>query len=58
MKFLDLVTRDIEPLAELLAGENGKTITDAKGDVQQRSSEQPSAFRRGTPADLRGHLGR
>ena len=35
MKFLDLVARDMEPLAELLAREHGKTITDAKGDIQR-----------------------
>ena len=35
MKFLELLTRDMEPLAELLAREHGKTITDAKGDIQR-----------------------
>ena len=35
MKFLELVARDMEPLAELLAREHGKTITDAKGDIQR-----------------------
>jgi malonate-semialdehyde dehydrogenase (acetylating)/methylmalonate-semialdehyde dehydrogenase len=35
MKFLDLVARDMEPLAELLAREHGKTIPDAKGDIQR-----------------------
>jgi malonate-semialdehyde dehydrogenase (acetylating) / methylmalonate-semialdehyde dehydrogenase len=35
MKFIDLVAREMEPLAELLAREHGKTITDAKGDIQR-----------------------
>ncbi|MDE2578205.1 MAG: CoA-acylating methylmalonate-semialdehyde dehydrogenase [Hyphomicrobiales bacterium] len=35
MKFLELVARDMEPLAELLAREHGKTIADAKGDIQR-----------------------
>jgi malonate-semialdehyde dehydrogenase (acetylating) / methylmalonate-semialdehyde dehydrogenase len=35
MKFLDLVARDMELLAELLAREHGKTITDAKDDIQR-----------------------
>jgi len=35
MKFIELVGREIEPLAKLLAREHGKTITDAKGDIQR-----------------------
>ncbi|MBS9722260.1 CoA-acylating methylmalonate-semialdehyde dehydrogenase [Tianweitania sp. BSSL-BM11] len=35
MKFLDLVQRDYDELAELLAREHGKTIPDAKGDIQR-----------------------
>src|SRR3954464_15432701 len=35
MRFLDLVAREMEPLAELLAREHGKTIPDAKGDIQR-----------------------
>src|SRR5579885_542341 len=34
-KFLELVARDNEELAELLAREHGKTIADAKGDIQR-----------------------
>src|SRR5262247_4213654 len=34
-KFLELVQRDNDQLAELLAREHGKTIADAKGDVQR-----------------------
>ena len=35
MKFIDLVARDNDALAELLAREHGKTIPDAKGDIQR-----------------------
>jgi len=35
MKFLELLTRDYDKLAELLAREHGKTIPDAKGDIQR-----------------------
>ncbi|MEP3065701.1 MAG: CoA-acylating methylmalonate-semialdehyde dehydrogenase [Nitratireductor sp.] len=35
MKFLDLVQQEMESLAELLAREHGKTIPDAKGDIQR-----------------------
>ena len=35
MKFVDLLNREMAPLAELLAREHGKTIPDAKGDIQR-----------------------
>ncbi len=35
MKFLDLVQGEFDSLAELLAREHGKTIPDAKGDIQR-----------------------
>src|SRR6516162_977129 len=35
MKFLELVQRDYDKLADLLAREHGKTIPDAKGDIQR-----------------------
>ena len=35
MKFLEFVNRDYDELAELLAREHGKTIPDAKGDIQR-----------------------
>jgi malonate-semialdehyde dehydrogenase (acetylating) / methylmalonate-semialdehyde dehydrogenase len=35
MKFLELAARDTEKLAECLAREHGKTIADAKGDLQR-----------------------
>ncbi|WP_028033712.1 CoA-acylating methylmalonate-semialdehyde dehydrogenase [Chelativorans sp. J32] len=35
MKFLELVHKEYDSLAELLAREHGKTILDAKGDIQR-----------------------
>ncbi|TCD14910.1 CoA-acylating methylmalonate-semialdehyde dehydrogenase [Oricola cellulosilytica] len=35
MKFLELVHRDYDDLAELLAREHGKTVADARGDIQR-----------------------
>jgi malonate-semialdehyde dehydrogenase (acetylating)/methylmalonate-semialdehyde dehydrogenase len=35
MKFLELVNREYDSLAEILAREHGKTIADAKGDIQR-----------------------
>ena len=35
VKFLELVHREYDELAELLAREHGKTIADAKGDIQR-----------------------
>src|SRR5690349_17054448 len=35
MKFLELAARDNDKLAELLAKEHGKTVADAKGDIQR-----------------------
>jgi malonate-semialdehyde dehydrogenase (acetylating) / methylmalonate-semialdehyde dehydrogenase len=35
MKFLDLVAREVDALALLLAREHGKTVPDAKGDIQR-----------------------
>ena len=35
MKFLELANREYDSLAELLAREHGKTIADAKGDIQR-----------------------
>src|SRR5262249_37056572 len=34
-KFLDLVQRDYDSLAELLSSEHGKTFADSKGDIQR-----------------------
>ncbi|MEM6462985.1 MAG: CoA-acylating methylmalonate-semialdehyde dehydrogenase [Pseudomonadota bacterium] len=35
MKFVDLVNQEMDPLAELLSREHGKTLADAKGDIQR-----------------------
>jgi len=35
MKFLDLIAQNNDELADLLAREHGKTIADAKGDIQR-----------------------
>ena len=35
MKFVDLLNRDLDKLAEVLSREHGKTIPDAKGDIQR-----------------------
>lgn len=35
MKFLELMNRENDALAELLAREHGKTVADAKGDIQR-----------------------
>ncbi len=35
MKFLELVARDNDTLADILAREHGKTVPDAKGDIQR-----------------------
>ncbi|MER8826072.1 CoA-acylating methylmalonate-semialdehyde dehydrogenase [Mesorhizobium sp. M0938] len=35
MKFLELVAREYDSLADILAREHGKTIADAKGDIQR-----------------------
>ena len=34
-KFLELIQKDIEMLAQLLSREHGKTILDSKGDIQR-----------------------
>ena len=35
MKFLDLINSEIDSLAKLLSSEHGKTVPDAKGDIQR-----------------------
>jgi malonate-semialdehyde dehydrogenase (acetylating)/methylmalonate-semialdehyde dehydrogenase len=35
MKFLELVNKEYESLAQLLSSEHGKTVPDAKGDIQR-----------------------
>ncbi|KJV04014.1 CoA-acylating methylmalonate-semialdehyde dehydrogenase [Rhodococcus sp. PML026] len=52
MKFLALVTRDTEELARLLSSEHGKTIADAKGDIQR--GVEVVEFAVGVPHLLKG----
>ena len=40
MKFVDLLNRDMDKLAEALSKEHGKTFPDAKGDVQSASTSE------------------
>jgi malonate-semialdehyde dehydrogenase (acetylating)/methylmalonate-semialdehyde dehydrogenase len=35
MRFVDLINRNIDELAHLLSSEHGKTVSDARGDVQR-----------------------
>ncbi|MCV7383425.1 CoA-acylating methylmalonate-semialdehyde dehydrogenase [Mycolicibacter longobardus] len=35
MRFIDLVNRNVDELAELLSREHGKTLDDARGDIQR-----------------------
>jgi malonate-semialdehyde dehydrogenase (acetylating)/methylmalonate-semialdehyde dehydrogenase len=35
MKFLELAQKELEPLARLLSSEHGKTVADARGDLQR-----------------------
>jgi malonate-semialdehyde dehydrogenase (acetylating)/methylmalonate-semialdehyde dehydrogenase len=52
MKFVDLLNRDMESLADLLAREHGKTIADAKGDIQR--GLEVAEFACGVPHLLKG----
>jgi len=52
MKFLTLVERDNDKLAEVLAKEHGKTIPDAKGDIQR--GVEVAEFAIGIPHLLKG----
>jgi malonate-semialdehyde dehydrogenase (acetylating) / methylmalonate-semialdehyde dehydrogenase len=52
MKFLELVHKEYEALAELLAREHGKTIPDAKGDIQRGLEVVEYAI--GAPQMLKG----
>ena len=42
MKFVELINRDMDKLAEALSREHGKTLPDARGDVT-RASRSPSS---------------
>ncbi len=54
MRFVDLVGRESESLAELLAREHGKTIADAKGDIQR--GLEVIEFAVGAPHLLKGEF--
>ncbi|WP_218683448.1 aldehyde dehydrogenase family protein, partial [Microbacterium sp. BF1] len=52
LRFLDLVQREMTSLAELLASEHGKTVDDAKGDIQR--GLEVIEFAAGAPHLLKG----
>jgi malonate-semialdehyde dehydrogenase (acetylating)/methylmalonate-semialdehyde dehydrogenase len=54
MKFIDLVARDNDKLADCLAREHGKTIADAKGDVQR--GVEVCEFAVGVPHLMKGEF--
>ncbi|MBC8130682.1 MAG: CoA-acylating methylmalonate-semialdehyde dehydrogenase, partial [Rhizobiaceae bacterium] len=54
MKFVELLNRDMDKLAEALSREHGKTIPDAKGDVQR--GLEVAEFCIGAPHLLKGEF--
>jgi malonate-semialdehyde dehydrogenase (acetylating)/methylmalonate-semialdehyde dehydrogenase len=54
MKFLDLIAQNNDALAELLAREHGKTIPDAKGDIQR--GVEVLEYSLGIPGLLKGEF--
>ena len=54
MKFIELLNRDMDKLAEVLSREHGKTIPDAKGDVQR--GLEVAEFCIGAPHLLKGEF--
>jgi malonate-semialdehyde dehydrogenase (acetylating)/methylmalonate-semialdehyde dehydrogenase len=54
MRFLDLIAKNNEELAELLAREHGKTIPDAKGDIQR--GVEVVEFSLGVPNLMKGEF--
>lgn len=54
MKFLELIAKETDSLAELLAREHGKTIPDAKGDIQR--GVEVAEFCTGIPHLLKGEF--
>ena len=54
MKFVDLLNRDMDNLAEMLSAEHGKTIADSKGDVQR--GLEVCEFAIGIPHLLKGEF--
>jgi len=54
MDFLQLMKREMEPLARLLSSEHGKTVADAKGDIQR--GLEVIEFAAGIPHLLKGEF--
>ena len=54
MKFIDLLNRDLDSLAYLLAREHGKTVPDAKGEIQR--GLQVVEFAIGVPHLMKGEF--
>jgi len=52
LKFLDLVAKDMDSLARLLSSEHGKTVADARGDIQR--GVEVIEFAVGAPHLLKG----
>jgi len=52
MRFVDLVNKNMDELAHLLSSEHGKTVSDAKGDVQR--GLEVAEFAIGIPHLLKG----
>ena len=53
-KFLELVQKEMEPLAKLLSAEHGKVLADAKGDIQR--GVEVVEFACGIPHLLKGEF--
>jgi malonate-semialdehyde dehydrogenase (acetylating)/methylmalonate-semialdehyde dehydrogenase len=53
-KFLELVQRELDALARLLSGEHGKTLADARGDIQR--GLEVAEFACGIPHLLKGEF--
>jgi malonate-semialdehyde dehydrogenase (acetylating)/methylmalonate-semialdehyde dehydrogenase len=53
-KFLELVQRELDDLAKLLASEHGKTVADARGDIQR--GLEVAEFACGIPHLLKGEF--
>ncbi|HEY6259351.1 MAG TPA: aldehyde dehydrogenase family protein, partial [Xanthobacteraceae bacterium] len=53
-KFLDLVQREFDALARLLSSEHGKTLADAKGDIQR--GIEVAEFACGIPHLIKGEF--
>src|ERR1700704_5204399 len=53
-KFLELVQREFDDLAQLLASEHGKTVADARGDIQR--GLEVAEFACGIPHLLKGEF--